>query len=403
TEHGQPVAHRERLLLVVRDVDERQADLPLDLLQLDLHRLPELEVEGAERLVQQEDLGTVDQRARQGHALALPARELARLALSEGRQLHHRERVGRAVAALGRRHLLDLEPVLDVLLHRHVGEQGVVLEDRVHVALVRGEVGDVLAAEQHPAGGRGLEPRDHPEAGGLARSGGTEHREELTLADLEVDAVHGDHVAEPLDDRFERDRGRGRHPRGSLIGTGCTLRQTHLRVFGSVRNRVILNGNRVPGKPDRGSGQPVPTRAARSIRRLRSAPASPAVSSPTTPGPRKTSPVYTCTVVAPASIAASASAGVEIPPLALTDIPGPIAPRTARTQANVTSSSARPESPPRPIDTRASRTGSVFEIVRASAPCSRAISASASTASRSTSVRNGGSLTNRGRSRRVAS
>ena len=53
-EDGDPVAHRERLLLVVRDVDERHPELLLDLLQLDLHLLAQLQVERAERLVEQE-------------------------------------------------------------------------------------------------------------------------------------------------------------------------------------------------------------------------------------------------------------------------------------------------------------------------------------------------------------
>ena len=40
-------------LLVVRDVDERQSDVLLDLLQFDLHRLAKLQVECPERLVEQ--------------------------------------------------------------------------------------------------------------------------------------------------------------------------------------------------------------------------------------------------------------------------------------------------------------------------------------------------------------
>ena len=43
--HRDAVAHHERLFLVVRDVDERDADLALDAHQLELHLLAELEVE----------------------------------------------------------------------------------------------------------------------------------------------------------------------------------------------------------------------------------------------------------------------------------------------------------------------------------------------------------------------
>ena len=49
-----PVGHRERLLLVVGDVEERDPDLALDRLQLDLHLLAQLQVERAERLVEQQ-------------------------------------------------------------------------------------------------------------------------------------------------------------------------------------------------------------------------------------------------------------------------------------------------------------------------------------------------------------
>ena len=75
------VGHRERLLLVVRHVDERDADVALDALELDLQLLAQLEVERAERLVEQQHGGPVHERAREGDALLLAAGELARLAL----------------------------------------------------------------------------------------------------------------------------------------------------------------------------------------------------------------------------------------------------------------------------------------------------------------------------------
>ncbi len=51
--HGQAVGHGERLLLVVGDIDERDAHFLLQCLQLDLKGLAQLRVEGAEGLVQQ--------------------------------------------------------------------------------------------------------------------------------------------------------------------------------------------------------------------------------------------------------------------------------------------------------------------------------------------------------------
>ncbi len=76
--HGDAVGHRERLALVVRDVAERDADGALHVLQLGLHVGAQLQVERAERLVEQQHLGAVDERAGERDALLLAARELLR-------------------------------------------------------------------------------------------------------------------------------------------------------------------------------------------------------------------------------------------------------------------------------------------------------------------------------------
>ena len=78
-----PVRQGERLLLVVGHVDERDPDLELDPLQLHLELAAELEVEGPERLVEEQDRGIVDQGPRERHALLLAARELVGLARAE--------------------------------------------------------------------------------------------------------------------------------------------------------------------------------------------------------------------------------------------------------------------------------------------------------------------------------
>ena len=77
-EHGDPVAHRQRFLLVVRDVDERDADLALQRAQLELQLLAQLRVERAERLVEQQHPRVEHERAGQRHALLLAAGQLGR-------------------------------------------------------------------------------------------------------------------------------------------------------------------------------------------------------------------------------------------------------------------------------------------------------------------------------------
>ena len=146
--HRDPVAHRERLFLVVGHEDERDADLALDALQLELHRLAQLEVERAERLVEQQRARVVHERAGERDALLLAAGELRRLAVGEvaraGRPRAARRRASRSRPSPT---FLACGPERDVVPHRHVREQRVLLEDRVDVALVRRDLRDVLALE----------------------------------------------------------------------------------------------------------------------------------------------------------------------------------------------------------------------------------------------------------------
>ncbi len=179
-------------------VHEGDPDLALDRLELDLHLLAELQVERAERLVQQEHPRLVHDRAGERDALPLAAGELRRLAGAVAPEAHHAEGFFGARAALPFVDLLHHEPVLDVLLHRHVREERVVLEDRVHRAVVRRQPGHVLAGELDRALVGRLEAGDHPQRRGLARSRRPEHREELARRDLEVDRVDRDDVSVAL-------------------------------------------------------------------------------------------------------------------------------------------------------------------------------------------------------------
>ena len=81
--HGDAVAHRHRLDLVVRDVDRRRPEPALEPRDLGAHLHAQLRVEVRERLVHQERLRLAHDRAAHRDALALTARERARLPVEE--------------------------------------------------------------------------------------------------------------------------------------------------------------------------------------------------------------------------------------------------------------------------------------------------------------------------------
>ena len=99
--HDDPIGQRERLLLVVGDVDRRDAELALDRADLLAQRDADLRVERRQRLVEQQDLRLDRQGPRQRDPLLLPARQLVRVAVALVRQVDQLEQLADALADLG--------------------------------------------------------------------------------------------------------------------------------------------------------------------------------------------------------------------------------------------------------------------------------------------------------------
>src|SRR6185436_18218616 len=127
------IGHREGFFLIVRHVDERDAHLAVHALQLELHLLAELEVERAERLVEEKDGRVVDERARQRDPLLLAAGQLVGPSPIEAPEPNLLERLPDGAPDLGGRPGLDAQPERDVLEDGQLREECVVLEDRVDV------------------------------------------------------------------------------------------------------------------------------------------------------------------------------------------------------------------------------------------------------------------------------
>ena len=146
---GDVVAETDRLLHVVGDEDDRRRKLALDRLEVVLRLAADQRIEGAERLVHQQQSRLGGERARDADALLLAAGQLVRTALREGRriELEKMEQLldprgdAAAVPAEQRRHGRD------VLRHGAMREEAVVLD---HVTdapaqFVNGQQGGVLA------------------------------------------------------------------------------------------------------------------------------------------------------------------------------------------------------------------------------------------------------------------
>ena len=175
--------------------DEHGGDAGLLLDAADL--LPGLEpqpgIQVGKGLVQQQHPGHFHQGPGNGHPLLLTAGELTGLALHQSVDLHQLCRIQNPAS-----HFLLAEFLLafqifqreaDVLLHRQVGVQGVVLEHQTHPPLLRRQVGHVLVAEENLPGGGLLQAGDHIKGGAFAAARGPQQADELAVGNLKIEFV----------------------------------------------------------------------------------------------------------------------------------------------------------------------------------------------------------------------
>ena len=101
--------------------------------------------------------------------------------------------------------LLHPQPERDVVVHVHVREDGVALEDHRDAPPPRRQVGRVSAPDRHAALIDPLETGETAQQRRLAASGRTEQDDELLVPHLEVDAVDGGELAEVLPHPLESD------------------------------------------------------------------------------------------------------------------------------------------------------------------------------------------------------
>ena len=190
--HGDPVAEEHGLVQVVRDEDDRLLQLLLQFEQLLLHLATDQRVERTECLVHQQDVAVGGERTGDPHALLHATGELGRELLALALETHQGQDLLGLGQALDLADALQLERVGDVRGDGAVRQQGEVLEDhRDAVAtdlaeLRRRNARDGITVHRDGSGGDIVQPVEHADDGGLARSGQPHDDEDLTAVDGEA-------------------------------------------------------------------------------------------------------------------------------------------------------------------------------------------------------------------------
>ncbi len=131
------VGNRHRLVLVVGHHQRRQAQLDDQLTQENARLFPQLGVEVRQRLIQQDHRRVVNQRAANGNALLLSARELMRMALAQMAQPQLGKYVLHPLINLRGSDLTQLQRVGHIFEHRFMRPERVGLKHQPEVALFR--------------------------------------------------------------------------------------------------------------------------------------------------------------------------------------------------------------------------------------------------------------------------
>ena len=161
-QHGDSMSQRHRFDLVMSHVNRGHSEALVKPTELCAKRHSELCIEVGQRLVHEEGLRLADHRSTHGNSLALPTREDSGLTIEQGTEAEHTRDILHSFIALGPWGTPESESKSKVLVDRHLGVQGVVLEDHCHIPLARLKVTHVYITYLDCAGRELLESRDHP-------------------------------------------------------------------------------------------------------------------------------------------------------------------------------------------------------------------------------------------------
>ena len=183
-EHQHAVGERQGLVDVVGHQQDAGAVALPEVEHQAVHRDAGQRVEGAERLVEQQQLGAADERTCQRGALGLAAGERERPGLGALGQPDLVERGERGLARVG-----AVQAERDVVGDAAPGQQARLLEGDGHRARHVHLAG-------HPVAAGVVEAGEHPQQRALARAAATEQRDELAVGDGDVEAVEDASIAE---------------------------------------------------------------------------------------------------------------------------------------------------------------------------------------------------------------
>ena len=160
---GDTVGHRQRLFLVVGDIHRGYIHPALDLLDGIPHFDTEFRVQIGQRFIHQKYLRPDDDRPRKGDTLLLPAGKRCGHTVFQVVDLHDLQDFIHPLFDFLFRHLPHPQTESHIIFHRHVGENGVILEDHAHISFICRHIVDNFPVDRNRTAFDGIESDNHTE------------------------------------------------------------------------------------------------------------------------------------------------------------------------------------------------------------------------------------------------
>ena len=168
------------------NVNEGDARSLLNILKLHLHVLAELEVERAERLVEEQNAGLVYKSASDGNSLLLTAREGRYASSFKALEVYDRTHLENLLVKLLLVHLAKTRTEGDVLIYVEMREKGVLLKDRIYRSFVGRDVFYVLAVKINVSVVGRFKAADNTEGSSFTAARGTEQGNKFLIPYVKI-------------------------------------------------------------------------------------------------------------------------------------------------------------------------------------------------------------------------
>ena len=208
-QHRNTIGHGHRLLLIVGHDQKGQAEIHLQIHQLELGFFTQFFIQRTQRLIQQQHFRALGNRARQSHTLALTTGKLMRLALGEFFQLHQLQHIIHTIGHFRLGHAILLQAESNILLNGHMRKQSIGLEHHIHRTLIGRNTTQILPVQHDTAGSRLFKTCQHTHQSRFTATGSPEQSKKFAIKNIQRQIINHCHIIKLFDDILEGNIGFG--------------------------------------------------------------------------------------------------------------------------------------------------------------------------------------------------